>query len=181
MNLTNSLYAFTFYFMIFSFSGWCGEVFYHSLKEKSFVNRGFLHGPYCPIYGFVGIILLKESSVIHSSVHFHMNLIQMFLLFFIIASIAEYLTATVLNKLFHRTWWDYSENLFNYKGRICLSFSLLWGVLGVILIKVVKPLLSHCTDFVLAPRLKTLILLISLLMCVDLFITLFSLKKSKTP
>lgn len=123
------------YFTIYSFLGWCTEVSYAYYKQKKFVNRGFLKGPFCPIYGFgvvLVVFLLKDIS----------NIILVFILSIIITSALEYLTGLVLETLFRCKWWDYSENFMNIKGRICLSFSIFWGIVCVFIIKCVHPIVN---------------------------------------
>ncbi|MBP5603473.1 MAG: putative ABC transporter permease [Treponema sp.] len=135
-------------FIIFSFVGWVSEVLYVGIFfEHKFVNRGFLHGPICPIYGFGGLsILLLPQSL-------YTTWIPLFFASMIFGSAVEYLSSWILEKLFHTRWWDYSHYKLNIKGRICLLNSLLFGVLGVVIIHFVQPFvmkfLSLFSDVVL--------------------------------
>lgn len=123
------------YFAIYAFLGWCTEVLYAYYKQKKFVNRGFLHGPFCPIYGFgVLLVVLMLENV--------NNLILLFILSIIITSVLEYLTGYALETLFHCKWWDYSTRFLNLKGRICLKFSIFWGVVCTIIIKIIHPIIA---------------------------------------
>lgn len=119
-------------FIIYSVTGWIIEVIATYPDTKCFVNRGFLIGPYCPIYGncAIAMILLLHNVT---------NPILLFILSIIICSVGEYLTSYVMEKLFHARWWDYTKNKFNINGRICLTNSLAFGVLGFLLIKFVNP------------------------------------------
>lgn len=119
-------------FIIYSVTGWIIEVIATYPDTKCFVNRGFLIGPYCPIYGncAIAMILLLHNVT---------NPILLFILSIIICSAGEYVTSYVMEKLFHARWWDYTKNKFNINGRICLINSLAFGVLGFLLIKFVNP------------------------------------------
>ena len=135
-------------FIIFSFVGWISEVLYVGIFfEHRFVNRGFLHGPICPIYGFGGLSILLLPPQLYST------WVTLFFASMLFGSAVEYLSSWILEKLFHTRWWDYSHYKFNLKGRVCLLNSLLFGVLGVVIIHFVQPFvmkfLSLFSDFVL--------------------------------
>ncbi len=135
-------------FIIFSFVGWVSEVLYVGIFfEHKFVNRGFLHGPICPIYGFGGLSILFLPQSLYST------WVPLFFASMIFGSAVEYLSSWILEKLFHTRWWDYSHYKLNIKGRICLLNSLLFGVLGVVIIHFVQPFvmkfLSLFSDVVL--------------------------------
>ena len=125
------------YFLIYSFLGWLMESIFVSVSDKKWVNRGFLNGPFCPIYGtgalMVLFILWDKRS----------NLVLLFIGGIIIASVVEYVVGAALEKLFHTTWWDYSKRKFNIKGRVCLERSLQWGVLIVVIVHTVQPLIMR--------------------------------------
>lgn len=120
-------------FFIYGFLGWCSEVIFAAVKQGKFVNRGFLNGPICPIYG-VGVTLviwlLKPVSQQWG---------WLYIGSVVVTSALEFLTGYVLEKVFHDKWWDYSNNRFNIKGYICLSFSLLWGVACVVVVRGIHP------------------------------------------
>jgi uncharacterized membrane protein len=99
---------------------------------KKFVNRGFLIGPYCPIYGYCSIAMILLLNSIKSN-------ILLFLLCIIVCSIGEYATSYIMEKMFHARWWDYTKHKFNLNGRICLSNCLAFGILGFLLIKFINP------------------------------------------
>lgn len=115
-------------FILYSFVGYLCEIVCSSIKQKKLVNRGFLCGPYCPIYGvgslFILFLLLrfKEDPVV------------VFLLGAIITSALEYVTSFVLEKIFHNKWWDYSDEKFNIHGRIFLFNTLLFGFGSLVII-----------------------------------------------
>lgn len=113
--------------------GWISEVIYAAYKNNRFVNRGFLNGPFCPIYGFGMLLLIVLLDPIKN------NIVLLFLCAVILTSLLEYITGFILEKAFNSTWWDYSTLPFNIKGRICLRFSIAWGIFSVIIIKLVHP------------------------------------------
>lgn len=127
-------------FGIYSFVGWVLETTYASSRSRKFINRGFLTGPYLPIYGFGALLIITSSSWIYSKfnndvVSTGLSLIASILL----VTLLEYITGFALEKLFHYRWWDYSNNFLNIKGYVCLEFSLVWGMLAFILIQIVHP------------------------------------------
>ncbi len=137
-------------FFIYSIIGWILESLYVTIQQKKIVNRGFLIGPYCPIYGFgaLGMILYLEQ--------YKDNVITVFLLAVIICSILEYVTSYLMEKLFKARWWDYSNKRFNLNGRICGQNALLFGIGGVIIIYFVHPILN---DILLSLDKKVLLII----------------------
>ena len=130
----------SYYFMLFifySFIGWLIEVIGAAYNTKKFVDRGFLIGPYCPIYGFSGLfIILTLERYINDPV-------VLFIIIVVVASIIEYTTSYLMEKIFKARWWDYYHMTFNINGRICLEFSVLFGVLGLACVYLVNPFLSN--------------------------------------
>ncbi len=124
------------YFIIYSFFGWSLEVVYQAVEQGKFINRGFLNGPYCPIYGFGVIIVVGMLEPIKN------NLIILYLGSVILTSLLELFTGFILEKIFNMKWWDYSQDKFNLHGYICLKFSLLWGVACLIVVRLIHPLIS---------------------------------------
>ena len=131
-----NLYDLIYFFAIYSFLGWCIEVLYYIKKEHKFVNRGFLYGPFCPIYGagVVSIIVLLDN--------FQNNILYLFILAFFLTSFIEYFTGLILEKIFKSKWWDYTNDPFNINGRICLLYSLIWGIASVGVIKIIHPIIG---------------------------------------
>ena len=122
--------------IIYSFFGWVWETCYVSVKSGKFVNRGFINGPLCTIYGFGAVsvyVILKPFSD---------NLLYLYLGGVVVATALEYVTAVLMESIFHTSWWDYSDKKFNFQGRICLGASLGWGAFTVILFKVLHPLVE---------------------------------------
>ncbi|MGE5626700.1 MAG: putative ABC transporter permease [Solirubrobacterales bacterium] len=127
------IYNFLYIFVIYSFIGWCMEVIYAAVTEGKFINRGFLNGPVCPIYGFGMIIIIILLSPIKE------NLLFLFTGSVILTTFLEGFTGLILEKLFHTKWWDYSNFPFNLGGYVCLAFSIAWGLGCVMIIKVIHP------------------------------------------
>jgi len=119
-------------FIIYSISGWIIEVIATTKDTKCFVNRGFLLGPYCPIYGTCSLLMILIIPELKSS-------ILLFLITMLICSFIEYITSYLMEKLFKARWWDYSHIPLILNGRICLKNSIYFGLLGVILVKYVNP------------------------------------------
>lgn len=129
MNFLNVFYL----FVIYSFLGWVIETTFVSIKQKHPVNIGFLDGPFSPIYGFGALLIIFFVSP------FQNNLFFLFIFSIITASILEYLTSFIFEKIFNVTWWNYSKEPLNLHGRICLEASLYWGLLSVLLLIFIHP------------------------------------------
>ncbi len=138
-----TLLEITSYFIIYSFLGWVLEVVYQALTKGLVVNRGFLNGPVCPIYGFgmVGIFVLMQS-ISDENIQ-EMNFWALFLTGLILATSIELFGGWVLDKCFHARWWDYSAKPFNFHGYICLEFSIIWGLGIVFVVREVQPFVRH--------------------------------------
>ena len=135
------IYFFILYFFVYGFLGWCTEVAFAAWKEHRFVNRGFLNGPICPIYG-IGVGVVAQFLTPYKS-----NLVLLYIASVILVTALEWVTGFVLEKVFHNKWWDYSNMPLNLNGYVCLLFSLVWGVACVLIVDFVHPLihagLSH--------------------------------------
>lgn len=128
-------------FIIYSFIGWLLEVFWNVITDKKWVNRGFLIGPYCPIYG-VGCLLL---IVLLGS--FKSQPVILFFMSIIVCSILEYSTSYIMEKMFKARWWDYSEYKFNLNGRICAQTMIPFGILGVLVVFYLNPIVCRFVPF----------------------------------
>lgn len=139
MEFFNLLFRLIFWFMLYSVVGWIYESVLCSITDRHLVNRGFLNGPYCPIYGSGALLDIFILGRIENP----------FLLFFlgvIVTCTLEYLTSYVMEKLFKARWWDYSDKKFNIGGRVCLLGAVAFGLFSVILIKVLHPAVCRLTD-----------------------------------
>lgn len=149
-----TVYQLAFFFFIYSFAGWCIEVCCAAIQKRKFVNRGFVNGPLCPIYGSGAVLFAVFLPELKEAPFF------LFLAGAILASILEFTTGALLEKLFHRKWWDYSNIRWNYEGYVCLPFSLGWGVCAVVLNMFLNPLLVKLLRIM--PRLLMVIIMIAL-------------------
>lgn len=128
------------YFFLYSFCGWLMETVLCSVQERRFVNRGFLNGPLCPIYGSGILLMLIFLIPVRDSVdNWFQALAVVFLAGAALASAVEYVTSWAMEKLFHARWWDYSHIKYNVNGRICLSISVCWGGLATAFLYIVQP------------------------------------------
>ncbi len=153
-------------FIIYSFVGWIMEVIYNYFDCKRLMNRGFLIGPICPIYG-VGSLLMIFFLKGYKSQPF-----ILFILAILICSILEYLTSYVLEKVFKIRWWDYSQNKFNINGRICLETMVPFGIIGCLLVYFINPFFSNLLEMVSPTLLHVIFYLIFLTFLTDLIISL---------
>ena len=163
-----SLYQVFAYFLIYSCLGWCLEVIYAAVTTGQLINRGFLNGPVCPIYGFGMVIVLFALTPLSHS------LLLLYLGGVILPSALELVGGWALYKLYHTRWWDYSDYPFNIGGYICLEFSLLWGVGTLIVMKLVHPIIADAVALI--PPLVGLILmfLLYVLYAADTIATAFA-------
>lgn len=132
----HSLLLMVVYFFLYALLGWCAEVAFAAVESGQLVNRGFLNGPICPIYGFGMVAMLV---LLNGWTH---SVVAVFVGGMIITTLIELIGGWLLYVIFHTRWWDYSKMRFNLGGYICPRFSLLWGAGSVVLIMVVHPLLS---------------------------------------
>ena len=169
--MTFTLYQMYWIFVIYAFVGWCCEVAFAAVKSGTFVNRGFLTGPVCPIYGFGMLIVALLLTPLANS------WLLLFVGAVVLTSLLELVTGFVLERFFHQKWWDYSAFRGNIGGYICPQFSLLWGVACVAVMKVVQPLVMRLIDAF--PHLVGIILLCvtDVLFALDLTMTVVTLCK----
>lgn len=167
-------YTYILLFFIYSFLGWCMEVGLSLFNEKKFINRGFLLGPYCPIYG-CGVLLLTMLLSGYKD-----DVFALFALTFFICSFLEYVTSWIMEKIFKLRWWDYSNLKFNINGRICLETMLPFAIIGVLCIMYVNPFFIGLIDKI-SNIIKTIVtILLITLIVVDYIISCnvtFNLKR----
>lgn len=159
------MYQFLWTFFIYAFLGWCTEVSFAALTSGKFVNRGFLNGPVCPIYGCGVVIVLFFLEPLRE------NTLLLFLGSVVLTSVLEWLTGFVLERIFHQRWWDYSNEPFNLGGYICLRFSIAWGLACLLVVDVIHPTIHWLITLI--PHTLGLVLLavFSAAMVVDLAAT----------
>lgn len=128
------------WFILYSFIGWAWESALFTIQERKFVNRGFLNGPICPIYGFGALLLLLVLDRRTD------NIILLFFSAVVLTTALEYLTAVMLEKMFNAKWWDYSMFPLNFQGRISVLSSAVFGIMAVLQIKYIHPFISGLTN-----------------------------------
>ena len=153
-------------FILFSFIGWISEVIYVGVTSAhKFVNRGFLHGPLCPVYGFGGVVILMLPPSLYAT------WIPLFLASMILCTTVEYFVSWLMEKLFHTRWWDYSHYKIQLNGRICLLNSILFGFLGVVVIHFVYPLMTDLLNSLGQTWISISGMIILAVLSVDIFFT----------
>ena len=169
--MPENLYQAVWIFLVYAFLGWCAEVAFAAVHKGKFVNRGFLNGPVCPIYGVGMLVVVTFLWGLRS------NLILLFLGSAGLTTALEFATGWVLEKFFHDKWWDYSDKPFNVKGYICLEFTILWGLAAAFVVGAVHPfvfMFIKKTPFVLGITLMSVFLA---LFAADLVITVVELAR----
>lgn len=138
-----SFYQLGWYFIVYSFIGWCVEVVYHAVSQGKILNRGFLNGPVCPVYGFGMLAVLAAGNTMAESGDVTtLNAGVIFLGGMVLATTVELIAGWALDTFCHARWWDYSSVPFNFHGYICLKFSLYWGLGAIIVVRIVHPMLA---------------------------------------
>ncbi len=142
MDTSLTLYDILAFFMIYSFLGWCVEVVFHAVRYGQIVNRGFLNGACCPIYGFGMVAVIVLLLPIDN------NFLLLFIGGYVLCTLLELVGGWVLFHLFHTRWWDYSKQKFNLGGYICLKFSILWGLACAFVVRVIHPMILDLLDLI---------------------------------
>ena len=153
-------------FIIYSFIGWCLEVILVLLTKKKFINRGFLIGPYCPIYG-IGSLL-----VIYLLNNYLYEPITLFILSIVICSVIEYSVSLILEKLFKTSWWDYTNKKFNINGRICLETMIPFGIGCMCIMYIVNPFITNIIGSIPTNILDIIAIVIFIIFLTDIIISL---------
>ena len=155
--------TFIFYFFLFflyAVLGWIIETIYVTILDKKFVNRGFLIGPYIPLYGVSAITMILYLN------QYKTNPLTVFLLAIFVCTFLEYITSYIMEKIFKARWWDYTNQKFNINGRVCLKNSLYFGILSLLLIYLINPLLINLIN-----NMNNILLTIITIVCLTIFIT----------
>ena len=169
--MPQNIYQAVWIFLIYDFLGWCCEVAFAAVNKGKFVNRGFLNGPVCPIYG-VGMLI-----VVLCLWNLRDRPLLLFLGSALLTTALEFVTGFVLERFFHDKWWDYSDMPFNIKGYVCLKFTILWGLAASFIIGAIHRfiyMLIEKTPFVLG---VILLAVFSAAFIADFIVTLTALVK----
>lgn len=160
-----SIYFILLYFFVYGFLGWCTEVGFAAFKTHHFVNRGFLNGPICPIYG-VGV-----TAVITVLTPYKSDIIVLYILSVVLVTVLEGLTGWAMDKIFHNKWWDYSDMPLNIGGYVCLLFSIVWGFACLFIIYFIQPLVHDVLAFIPTIVGIVLIVILGIILIADLYVT----------
>ncbi len=171
MNISYSFGQMIWIVLVYSFLGWCCEVAFAAVRRGIFVNRGFLNGPVCPIYGFGVLIVLLVLEPVKE------NLALLFFGSMVLTSALEFFIGFIMEQFFHDKWWDYSENPFNIKGYICLEFSLVWGAACVLVVDVIHPMIFKLICAIPEKPSLWLMVFFTAVLIADAIITLWNLLK----
>lgn len=165
MNLIRIIQTHFVLFLIYSFAGWFLESVGGIINVKKFVNRGFLIGPYCPIYG-VGVICFTLLLSNYKN-----DLVLLFFLSMLVAGILEYITSYLMEKIFNARWWDYSKNRFNINGRICLETMIFFGICGCLFLTILNPFFEKYINMIPDILLTIITSIIGIIMFIDFLVS----------
>lgn len=169
--MPQNFYELVWIFIIYAFLGWCTEVSYAALDRGKFVNRGFLNGPYCPIYGCGVVIVVAILTPLKE------NLFILFVGSFFLTSVLEFITGFLLEKVFHNKWWDYSDKPFNICGYVCLKFSIYWGLACTFIMDILHPMIYKGITMIPFKFGVVLLCIIMTAFAVDLCVTVSTILK----
>ena len=148
------------FFYLYSFIGWCFESTVVSLDKRHFVNRGFMRGPMLPLYGFGAITVLFSTMAVRD------NPVLTFLIGSLAATLLEYVTGVCMEALFQVRYWDYSDHKFQFQGHICLTSSIAWGVLSLVMAKIHEPF-EHFIMLIPSELLNIIVLVLTFFAAID--------------
>ncbi len=167
------VYNYILLFFIYAIIGWVMEVFVSLVYRRRFINRGFLIGPICPIYG-VGVLFITLFLSRYKD-----DLFVFFVMAMFSCTMLEYLTSYIMEKVFHARWWDYSDKKFNLNGRVCLDTMLPFGILGVLVTYVCNPVFMNGIGFLPIILKKIIAISLVVIFTADLAISLIVMSNLK--
>lgn len=162
----NEIYYYFLLFLIYSFIGWLIEVIGKLIEKHKFINRGFLIGPICPIYGHGCILMILTLS------RYKDNPLTLFIYAIFICSLLEYFTSYFMEKIFKARWWDYSTKRFNLNGRICAETMIPFGILGTLVICVINPIFEYLLNLFNFETIKITAIILFIIYIIDYTISL---------
>ncbi len=162
----NEIYYYFLLFLIYSFIGWLIEVIGKLIEKHKFINRGFLIGPICPIYGHGCILMILTLS------RYKDNPLTLFIYAIFICSLLEYFTSYFMEKIFKARWWDYSTKRFNLNGRICAETMIPFGILGTLVICVINPIFEYLLNLFNFETIKITAIVLFIIYIIDYTISL---------
>ena len=174
---TESLINLILLFFAYAFLGWCIEVTLKFFQFHRFINRGFLTGPWLPIYGSGAALI---TVVIKGLAPLEFSVGTTFAVSFLLCGFLEYMTSYVLEKRFHARWWDYSQKPMNLHGRVWIGNLILFGLGGVVIVYLINPLLLRLSEHMSFPLREIIALSLSVVFVADYVMSHFVLKLVKT-
>ena len=162
----NEIYYYFLLFLIYSFIGWLIEVIGKLIEKHKFINRGFLIGPICPIYGHGCLLMILTLS------RYKDNPLVLFVNAIFICSLLEYFTSYFMEKIFKARWWDYSTKRFNLNGRICAETMIPFGILGTLVICVINPIFEYLLNLFNFETIKITAVVLFIIYIIDYTISL---------
>lgn len=162
------------FFMMYSFIGWLIEIVDFIIEKHKLVDRGFLIGPYLPIYGFGALFIVIFLS------GYREEPITLFCMSMILCATLEYLTSLIMEKIFHARWWDYGDKKFNINGRICLETASLFGIAGCIGIYVLQPFFTKIISLINPVVLNVIAIVLFIIFVVDVLVSFKIIFKFRT-
>ncbi len=168
--------------MIYSIIGWMIEVSYHAVTMGKVVNRGFLNGPLCPVYGSGVLMVLMVVDLCGEWFGFETDLsrakvIELFIIGIIFATLIELIAGFLLDQLFHARWWDYRDRRFNLNGYICLEFSIYWGLGIAFVLRVIQPVFENIVSSIPVRISWILLSAFYIIFLVDIILTVLTILK----
>lgn len=160
-----SMFEWLAFFYFYCFLGWCFESTFVSLKKKKLVNRGFVRGPFLPLYGFGAIMMLLVSA------EFQDNLILTFFAGCICATLLEYITGVLMEAIFKVRYWDYSNQKFNFQGQICLTSTIAWGFLTILMTRIIHKFIADIILSIARSFLVVGVIIITFLITIDIILS----------
>ena len=156
-----SIATYFIYFIIIAICGWLMEVTLQLVQKHKFADRGFLIGPYCPIYGCGALLITLFLTKLEEYP------LALFSVTILVCGVLEYFTSYIMEKIFHARWWDYSENKFNINGRVCLETIIPFGILGLALIYIVNPFIFDNLARIPESTLNIIAIIIAVIFAID--------------
>ena len=149
------------------------ESIFRSIIEKKIINTGFLKGPMCPIYGIGAFIMATALKSLEN------NIILLFIVSMFVLTLWEYIVGVLLEKIFHTKYWDYSDHKINFQGRICLSNSIYWGILGVAFVKFIHPFMISIVSKIDITIIYVVISIATIIFIIDAIISIVKVRNIK--
>ena len=156
-------YELLWFFLLYAFLGWLSETALAAVRKNRLINRGFLNAPFSPTYGLGGVLFTLFLADLHEDLFF------LFLGGAIIATFLELVTGGLLETLFHQKWWDYSQYKWNFGGYICARYSVIWGLLALLVLLVLNPLASFVLSLIPYPLGRVALIVVYVLLGIDFF------------